>query len=195
MKLWVVCVAYERPIRLRILCDCFITQSRSNWELHVIYDGPVPDNIKNIMALYYDERIQFTYSPERNNQYGHPNRKLMLDTVIPHNSKDYVLMTNDDNYYVPLFVEYMLGECKHNTGMVYCDTVHSHGQYNINKSELRENAIDMGAFIVRCDVAKRTGFNHTNFSADGKYAEECHAMCKKMGLKAIKVNKPLFVHN
>jgi hypothetical protein len=97
--------------------------------------------------------------------------------------------------YVPVFVEKMLDVVKHNTGIVYCNTVHSHMQYDVHLSELKENFIDIGAFIVRADAAKKTGFNHDHFSADGRYAEECVGTCRAMGLQIIKIHKPYFIHN
>jgi hypothetical protein len=108
---------------------------------------------------------------------------------------DYILMSNDDNYYVPRFVEFMLNAVDQRAGIIYCDTVHSHCDYDYHHSELKENHIDMGAFMVRADVAKSVGFNHDHFSADGTYAEECMRRCNIKSLRAVKVKKPLFVHN
>lgn len=192
-KINIICVAYERPVRMRILIDCILTQTNPNWQLYIVYDGKAPRKIRKIMELYADDRILMVESEIRNQNYGHPNRKWMLDR-LPSNT-DFVLMTNDDNYYVPKFVEYMLNECAPDVGMVYCDTVHSHASYDINYSELRENHIDMGAFIVRQDVAKEAGFNYICFNADGKYAVECAETCKKKGLKIVHINKAIFVHN
>ena len=199
MKLHVICVAYERYEELRVLIGSFLVQTRKDWILHIVYDGPPPQGILDIIAPFLkgkkkDERINFYQSAKRYEKYGHPNRRTMLQ-YIQTDTKDFILMTNDDNYYVPVFVEYMLTECKFNVGIVYCDTVHSHARYDVNYSELRENSIDMGAFIVRSDIAKATGFNSDNFSADGIYAEECNRNCLKNRLKAVKIKKALFIHN
>jgi len=192
MKLQIICVAYERVNSLVILQRCFIEQSNPNWVLHIVYDGPAPDKIKDVIVN--DERIHFWESPERYENYGHPNRRTTLQTIETETG-DFILMTNDDNYYVPMFVEYMLQVANRRIGMVYCDTVHSHAAYDINYSELRENCIDMGAFIVREDIAKQTGFNHDHFSADGMYCEECLKTCHRRRLKAFKIHKCLFIHN
>ena len=192
-KLTIICVAYERVVPLRILIDCFVVQTNKNWMLYIVYDGPAPKKIKKVMGLYNDDRIMLVESEERNQHYGHPNRKWMLERLP--SCKDFLLMTNDDNYYVPRFVELMLAECKEDVGLVYCDTTHSHAAYATNFSELKENYIDMGAFIVRQDVAKETGFNYICFNADGKYAVECAAACKKKNLKTVYINKSLFIHN
>lgn len=199
MKLHVIAVAYDRVVPLEILIRSFIVQTSKEWILHIIYDGPAPQKILDVVAPFVsgdrkDERIRFYESPERHQSYGHPNRRTMLQTIQT-NANDYILMTNDDNYYVPVFVEKMLAMAHRAAGLIFCDTVHSHAGYDINYSELRENCIDMGAFIVKADIAKETGFNHDHFSADGTYAEECHRACQQHRLKVIKVKKPYFVHN
>src|SRR4030042_2643072 len=192
-KINILAVAYDRDIPLRGLIDSFVLQTDPRWQLYVVYDGKAPKKIKKIMELYSDDRIVLVESETRNQHYGHPNRKWMLDR-LPH-CKDYVLMTNDDNYYVPKFVEYMLARCNDEPGIVYCDTVHSHCNYDINYSELRGGYIDMWAFIVRQDIAKDTGFNYICFAADGKYAEECAETCRKRNIKTVHINKALFIHN
>ena len=200
MKIEIIMVAYERYEELEIAIRCFRLQSNPNWVLHIVYDGKAPERIVDIITPYMpggnkeDGRVHFYESPERYQKYGHPNRRSMLQ-AIECDPNDFILMTNDDNYYVPKYVEYMLKAVDNRTGIVYCNTVHSHFEYNLNSSELRENAIDMGAFMVRADVAKQTGFNHDHFSADGTYAEECVRTCQYKGLKMTKVHKPLFIHN
>lgn len=192
-------VAYERPEALDIMIKCFRLQTNANWEMHICYDGPAPDSILNIIRPMisgekYDHRIHFYESPERYGKYGHPNRRTMLQS-LKCDFRDFILMTNDDNYYVPRFVEFMLKEAGQRVGLVYCDTIHSHFQYDLHKSELKENYIDLGAFIVRADMARATGFNYEHFSADGVYAEQCKLTCQHKGLKIVKINKPLFIHN
>lgn len=192
-KIHVICVAYDRDISLRILIDSFIVQTYPNWVLYVIYDGEIPIKVQKIRDSYMDYRIKFINTDTRNGNYGHPNRKYCLE-LLPENN-DFVLMTNDDNYYTPKFLEYMVKEVNGEIGMIYCDTVHSHYLYNVHTSCLKEQCIDMGAFMVRLDIAKKTGFNHVHFSADGKYAEECKKACVDANLRTIHVPKPIFVHN
>jgi hypothetical protein len=194
MTLHIIAVAYMRPIPMRILIDCFLTQTNPNWILYIMYDGPAPVEIQEVIGLYNDERIRFYCSSKRNGCYGHPNRKKMLEKLKGDES-DFVLLTNDDNMYVPLFVEYMLQQATRTVGIVSCNTVHSHFQYRMQRSELKENFIDMGAFIVRYPIAKAIGFKYEDFSADGKYAEECANACKCNRMDTVHIDKPLFVHN
>ena len=195
----IIAVAYERPVELQILINCFILQSDQRWVLHIVYDGKAPDNILEIVEPFIsgkrkDERIHFYQSPERFGKYGHPNRRTMLQAIECQRG-DFILFQNDDNYMVPRTIEFIMKEIKFNTGIVYWDTVHSHMDYSLHTSYLKENYIDMAAFCVRADIAKRTGFNQDHFSADGTYAVECLDNCNKSRLKVIKINKPLLVHN
>jgi hypothetical protein len=190
----VICVAFERTVELMTLINCFLVQTSKDWELNIIYDGQVPENIKDIMSLYSDKRIKFLNTPKRNGVWGHPNRKMMLNT-IEGELNDYVLMTNDDNYYVPKFVEQILSITDENVGMVVCDCLHSYTQYDYFKSELKEGFIDMGSFVVKMDVAKKVGFNYLHYSADGAYAIDCGNYCQDNDLEIRRINRALFIHN
>lgn len=193
--LHVICTAYHRPIQLRMFIDSFLLQTNQNWVLHIVHDGNPSIEIEKVINSYEDKRILFTSTKTVNGNYGHPNRKLMLETIIARGN-DYVLITNEDNYYVPVFVEYMLNEADHKSvGIVYCNTIHSFFGYTLHNSRLVERHIDCGAFVVRCDVAKKVGFNGIHHSADGEYAQECKRISDNYGLKIIKIEKPLFIHN
>lgn len=194
MKLKIICVAYERPVQLVGLICSLVAQTNPNWELYIIYDGPVPESIIKAKGLIQDKRVFFTNSETRNGNFGHPNRKGALES-LPGEPEDYVLMTNDDNYYVPTFVEQMLESVDEKTGMVFCDTIHSYIRHAVHRSMVRENGIDMGAFIVKYNIAKWVGFKNVHFSADGAYAEECRNHCSTEGLRINYIPRPLFIHN
>jgi hypothetical protein len=177
------------------MIDNFLLQTCENWKLTIVYDGPAPQSIKDVMRLsLHDNRVNFIQTPERTQCYGHLNRKKYLQE-IKGESKDFVLITNEDNIYVDAFVELFLKEYKSNVGLICCNTVHSYMGYNVLNTQIKENFIDMGSFIVKLDVAQHVGFNHTHVSADGRYAVECLAECQKRGLIAVKINKPLFIHS
>jgi hypothetical protein len=194
MKIQVIAVAYERVIPLRILIDCFLVQTDPRWNLSIIYDGLAPVEIQEVIGLTEDPRIHFYCTERRYGNFGHPNRRQMLSKLAAEKD-DYILMTNDDNYYVPKYVELMLNACSRSIGIVSCNTVHSHFGYDVHYSRLFEGGIDMGAFIVKFPIAKMVGFNHDHFSADGLYAQECATMARTEGLDIIHITKPLFVHN
>lgn len=195
MKLHIVVVAYQRAIPLRMLIDCFILQTYKNWQMTIFHDGPATEDIKNVMSGYSNEsRITFIDSSDSVGNHGFLIRKAMLD-IINGDKGDYLLNTNDDNYYAPCFVEYMLAKAGNDIGIVYCDTVHSHFGYDLQSTALKLNHVDMGAFIVKLDLAKAIGFNHNVYAYDGLFAEELDDACRRTGLKTIHISKPLFVHN
>lgn len=202
MKLHIISVAYERPIALRLLIDSFMLQTNPNWELSIVHDGKASKAVLDTISLYHDEpRVNWFTSKERYGYYGHPNRNGMLQQ-IKGDKDDYVLITNDDNYYVPYFIEYFLKEAGSDVGFIYCDAVTRVAyedqitrDYRMLFSRIKCGQIDMGSFIVKLDIAKEVGFKHIEFHADGLYAEECNAKRAERGLRSVYITKPLFVHN
>lgn len=204
--LHIISVTFCQPTELLVFVSSLVLQSNPDWDLRIIHDGPIPENVLKIMSIYNDQRIQLAHSDIRHQKYGHPNRKHALNE-LQGSPNDYVLLTNCDNYYVPTFVEEVMAATRYmringqgfmeeiRIGIVYTDTLHSHLQYNVHKSQLKEGFVDMGAFIVRFDVAKSVGFLWDHFSADGRYAEECKKKCDELGLEVRYIPKPLFVHN
>jgi hypothetical protein len=193
MKIKIICVAYERPISMCGLIDSLLVQTNPNWELTIVHDYKASDSVWDVIWKHDDARIIFTETETRTQNYGHLNRRAMLEGMEL--SDDFILMTNDDNYYVPVFVEYFIREIAEDVGMVYCDSAHSHFEYNLHKTKIQVDHIDIGSFIVRVDIAKEVGFNGVEFNADGYYAESCLAACKEKGLREVYIPKPLFVHN
>ena len=72
--LHVICIAYNKPIHLRLLIDSFILQTCPNWKLHIVHDGPSIPAILHIITLYNDQRIEFMATSERRGNHGYPQR-------------------------------------------------------------------------------------------------------------------------
>lgn len=197
LTLNVICVAYKRTLPLKILINAFLNQSDPRWRLFIIHDGPASEDLHQMLAQHKDVRILYQQTETLNGSWGHPNRRAMLGKM-PFNHRDFVLITNDDNYYVPTFVEVMLkhaGKRANPVGMVFCDTLHNYTGYEVLHTSIRRGRVDMGSFIVRNDVAKKVGFNFDDFDADGIYAEQCSAYCRRYKIGVVYVPKCLFVHN
>jgi hypothetical protein len=189
-----ICTVYKRVVPMGRLIYEFILQTDVRWTLHIVHDGPAPRELIDLIFSFKDSRITFTETPLINGFWGFPNRKKAIQE-IDGAPNDYILVTNDDNQYLQVFMEYFLGQCLPDVGFVYCNTIHSYMGYGILITEVRQNYIDMGSFIVRLDVAKKVGFNHQHEQADGAYAEECAAECRARGLQIVQINKALYVHN
>ena len=188
----IIVVAWERVLPLQIMINCFQVQTDPKWEMHIIHDGPAPQEVKNIIPN--DPRVNFYETKQRMKNYGHPNRRYLLNTIAAR-PNDFILITNDDNYYVPMFVQFMRAEVKQGVGIVYNDCLHNYYSYNVLKSKMQINYIDMGSFIVRADVAKAVGFTSDAFHADGIYAEACAGYCNSHGLLIKYIPKSLMIHN
>jgi hypothetical protein len=197
MTIHVLCFAYERHIPLRILIDSFVLQTYSNWNLKVIHDGPASDSVLSTLQLYSDPRIKYIIPPIQLGKWGNDHRKYFLDKLEA-DDNDFVLLTNDDNYYVPRFIELITKELEANTnvGIIYCDTVHNHLVYSGQVSEIEVGKIDGGCILVKADIAKKIGYVNVDLGhADGLYALDCAKYCKDNNYNIIHLSKFLFVHN
>jgi len=191
----VIMVAYERVIPLRIAIDSFLNQTDHMWELHVIHDGPASMQIQEVIRQREDPRLYFYQTDTVNGKWGHPNRRFMLEKIEA-DASDYILITNDDNYYIPTFVKLIQQHMKPGVGMIYYNTLHSYFNYTVHTSQPKVGRIDMGAFVVRADVAKAVGFKHDKEIADGMYCEECAAYCAAHGLQVVYIPGIVpFIHN
>ena len=190
----IIAVTYGHDREVDVFLNSLILQTCGDWELWLVHDGIPPKEFRDKMRKYtHERRIHFEWSSQRVGNWGHSNRGAWLNKIQA-DADDYILMTNADNYYVPIFIETMLGKSRIDSGkadMVYCDTIHSHFEYRYHTSEVYEGGIDLGAFMVRGDIAKSVGFNWTHFSADGRYAQTCGTVCET----AVHIHMGLFIHN
>jgi GT2 family glycosyltransferase len=192
--LQIICVAYQRPKEIKLLISSFIVQTNPHWLLYIIHDGPTPQEITKVVTEFQDERLILCESKERKGKWGHPNRKMMLEKIAC-NPDDPILITNDDNFYIRTFVDKMLTGMTKSVGMVYCDMLTNYYDYDIIRCIPKVNYIDMGAFVVRADIAKKVGFNSVKIQADGEYCEEVVKYCKENNYRVLKIDKVLFIHN
>jgi len=138
--------------------------------------------------------IQYIETDKRYNDFGHSLRAIGLDKSTGY----YTNFQNADNYLVPVFVELMVGAANNgNMDVSYCDILHNYpinGEgYNVLESVFRISSIDMANFIVKTDLAKKVGFNHRSFAADGLFVEDIKTA--KPDLKLRKLMRCLIVHN
>jgi glycosyltransferase involved in cell wall biosynthesis len=197
----VVCVAYKRYGPLKVLVQSFLNQTAPNWKLTVIHDGADAefDRIMAALAAEAPDKIKWRATGQRYNDYGHSLRDLGLKDA----DSDYVLVTNDDNYYIPRFIE-ILTEAIQKSGAdaVYFDMIHSHNKpggrpqpsYCLFETDYKRHSIDMGAAVVRTELAKAAGFRDKTHDGDATYFEDV-AKAKGKGFKTYKVPRVMLVHN
>jgi glycosyltransferase involved in cell wall biosynthesis len=183
---------YERVNHLMCIISSISAQTSPDWKIHVVADAS-PDGILDKIIDYwkYDDRIRFTILKERCNNWGHTPRNIGL-----HESKEeWVVMSGEDNYYTPLFVEEFLKEADKDTNFVFCNIVtnYNNQQYIPMQCRIELGFIDIGCYMVRPELAKQIGLETKyNELADGVLADK---YIKKFGNKAKKINKILYVHN
>lgn len=194
MKIHIIATVYNRADPIKRLIYDMICQTNPNWTLHVIQDGSEFKGTQMFVKSLRDPRVTFTATKKVNGHFGFPNRDMMLKK-IKGDTGDFVLHTNDDNQYVPVFIGMFLRNCNSKTGFIFCYTIHNGFHYEVLRTKIQVGHIDMGSFIVRLDVARATGFSQVHECADGVYAEECATECRKRGLDILVIPKALFIHN
>lgn len=184
---------YSRVNHLITLISSLMAQSNPNWKAHIVADCPPEDiqnKIKGVVDFFNDKRIKLTILPERYNDWGHTPRQYGVNK----STEEWVIMTGEDNYYVPEFVNSMLVEGK-NQHFVYCDMVHNwiNQEYIPIKTKLNLGHIDIGAFMVKTNLAQKIKLRVNEEWADWYFVEEFVNKFKYANIK--KVNKVLYVHN
>lgn len=191
-KIEFIIPTYSRKDHLMCIINSIVAQRSDRWKVHVVADCP-PDGTLEKIINYFDgeERIKFTILPERYNDWGHTPRNYGVENA----TEDWVVMTGEDNYYTPIFVDNFLSAVTPKVGMVFCNMVHNwtNHQYFAIDSEPEYGKIDIGNFMIRRKLAQQMKLNPQIAQADGLYVEEFKVKFPEQ--KIIKIPKLLYVHN
>jgi len=195
----VICVTFNQVNQLRCLVASLACQTDLGFTLKIIHDGPSSETrecVNELQRMFPNLQIIYQETSLRFNDYGHTLRDIGLSEAV----QEYVLLTNGDNYYVPIFIEEIRKSItEENPEIVYFDMVHSHLikdlpnpiGYQALITEPRINRIDIGSFVFRRVLGQSIGFKERGFAADGIFFEAL----KATGPKIVKISKVLFVHN
>lgn len=191
-KIEFIIPTYERTDHLMCTISSIRSQRSNRWKIHVVADCPPEGTLDKIIDYFKDDsRIKFTILPQRYNDWGHTPRNYGLE----HATEDWIVMTGEDNYYTPVFVDNLLEASNDNSHFVYCNMIHNwtNFQYYPINCAPKWGQIDIGNFMVRKEYAQQMKLNIRSEQADGLFVEE---YLKKFPLKTpIKVDKYLYVHN
>jgi glycosyltransferase involved in cell wall biosynthesis len=182
---------YNRQYQLLTIIGSIISQNNSNWKIHVVADAMYAgyDDVKRTFS--HIDKIKFSELHGPHNDWGHTPRQYGLDNA----TEEWVVMSGDDNYYTPNFVQEFTSKIDNNTNFIYCDMLHNHFDYSYFISEPVTNKIDIGNFMVRSNMAKSIKLNKGSYGADGEFVEEyIHKFCKNTNTIK-KINSALYVHN
>jgi len=189
-KIEFIIPTWERTEQLKTILQSLMVQTNPNWCAHVVIDGMTND-YRRVKDLYQDEeRIRFSHVEGPNNDWGHTARNYGLD-----NSKEeWIVMTGDDNYYIPTFVQNFLSVAKKNVDFVYCDMLHDlkSDSYLPIQSLLQLGRIDIGNFMTRKTTIGDLRLVTDSYEADFKFA---NYITKHKTKRVHKINKVLYVHN
>ena len=201
-KIHVIAVAFEKFNQLKVFVQSWINQTKDNWILTVMHDGP-NEEFSLIMQGYKDEcptKIDFLTTEQRFNDYGHSLRDIGLKNI----QGEYVLLTNADNYFIPKTIEF-INEVfiEHQPEVVIFDMVHSHNkpggrnlpEYSHFETKLERRSLDISAAIVKASLAKKVGFRDKTHDGDASYFEDIMKLKFPDGLSFAKIPRILFVHN
>ena len=196
----IVAVTYQNIPALCVFLQAFNCQTCRDFCMHILHDGIHPETERTIdrMKPHLNYHLELTVTKERYNDWGHSLRSLAL----PHIDTEFIVFTNADNYYIPRFVEYVAAAIsRYGLDLVYWDMIHSHPfpggrtlhDYSLFKTRPSIRNIDIGAFAVRSSIAKRVGFTHASYDADGLFLQDLLATTeiRRIGY----IDKVLLVHN
>jgi glycosyltransferase involved in cell wall biosynthesis len=189
-KIEFIIPTWERPEDLKVILQSLMVQTNPNWTAHVVIDG-LTNDYRQVKDLYQDEsRVRFSHVDGPNNDWGHTARNYGLD----HAQEEWIVMTGDDNYYIPTFVENFLTEGELGRDLVYCDLLHDmkRDSYQPIKSKIAEGWIDIGNFMTRRTIIGDLRLITNSYQADFKFVNYIN---KHKTSKVGKINKVLYVHN
>lgn len=194
---------YRDPDRIVFVCPIFksypqiisslIMQTHTNWLLILIHDGPDTEDIKD--HIPDDDRIMFKESPKHGGCWGHYIRQVGIN--MAKGLGDFTVVTNPDNYHVPVYCEYMLNgfKARETAVAVYCShMVHNYKAWGVIPCHLEQGYVDCAGVMVRSWIAADVGWNDiTTHSADWVYFSD---IIRKYGTGRFhKVDGCLLIHN
>jgi len=184
---------YNRTEHLFTIICSILAQTNPNWKIHIVGDNIPNENLERLhyfLNVLKDNRIRFTNLEQRYNDWGHTPRNYGLE----HATEDWVVMTGEDNYYTPVFVDEML-KSSTNAHFVFCSMVHNwvSREYIPIDCKVEYGKIDIGCFMVRTNMAKKLKLDTKINQADWFFIEDFRK--KYPAARFSKVNKVLYVHN
>jgi glycosyltransferase involved in cell wall biosynthesis len=188
-KIEFIIPTYNSPDKVMTILNSLMVQNNPNWTAHVVIDGQTLIYQKVKDYFMDEERIKFSHIEGPHNDWGHTARQYGLANATQY----WNVMTGDDNYYMPTFVNEFLFTSKGNINFVFCDMVHNNYNYQPVKSDIKLGKIDIGNFMSITEEAKSIQLNTKDYNADFTWI---HQYLTKVGMNRImKIDKVLYVHN
>lgn len=152
-------------------------------EVLQVSDGPAD------FATWSDDRAILIQTPERKGHWGHPYRQLGIDQA----AGEYIVVANDDNYYVPGFLEQMLYWMrKRGADMALCNYLNAYTGWNVCEATVDPWCADLGCFVVKRELIRQVKWEWNDFFADMRFFQ---ALAKRCQTPILRVCRPLFIKN
>jgi len=182
---------YNKPNNLICILYSLIAQTNGNWKAHVVIDNSSTLLFDKIIDFVKEDRIKFTSINGPHNDIGHTPRNYGLENA----SEEWVIMTGDDNYYIPTFVDEVIKVINNDTKFVYCDMIHNGYNYEWFNTHHSSHHIDIGNMIMRTNLAKQIKLDNKRLDADGVFCNDYISKFCEEQTTIKKINKILYVHN
>jgi hypothetical protein len=154
----------------------------------VVHDGPYTGTQRHL----FQDVMSFVETETRTQKFGHPHRQAAVEHLLGVDC-DWILLTNQDNYYAPVFLEALLAEAqKLKVPFVYCDFVRSHQMWMPFTTRAKKGHLDLGGFLAHKSIVSKIKFDKATFNADGDYIER---LVQAARARVAKVSATLYVHN
>jgi glycosyltransferase involved in cell wall biosynthesis len=200
IALTIVVVTYRQPLALDCLLASLRCQTLQNFEVLVIHDGEDAETravVERFSAS--SSRYRYLETAVRYNDWGHSLREIGIGEA----TGSHLLITNGDNYYSPRFLEFVFEAIERlQLDIALWDMVHSYHRpgrislrcYQAFRVYPVRWMVDIGAFVVRTELARRAGFPDKTHNGDATYLEALLALPGEP-LRVGKIEKTLTVHN
>lgn len=188
-KVTIICPIFKT---FPAIISSLIMQTYKDWKLILIHDGPSDGSVKAFVELINDDRIEYIETENHAGNWGHSIRAEWLQKV----ETECVIITNPDNFYTPVFLEYAINELSKNGAVaVYSSQiVHSYTNWKVMQCSVKRGFIDCGQVLLKTKEAQVVGWNNiTDHSADWFFFND---IAKRYGVNRFKPFPGChFIHN
>lgn len=187
-----IIILSDRPDCLRGLLAALAIQTRIDFEIVVLDQGG--GRSADLFDRWSCEtgRLGHDVGAFRVMNFRDWGQTVKFDAARDRARGEYVMFPNDDSYYVPTFVDRMLGAAeRHDLDLVLCNWVFDKYGYIPYDAKPQTGHFDVGGFIARRALVVADGWTDRGSEGDGKLVERIVAGGAKWG----KVPGYLYVKN
>ncbi len=169
------------PDRLQLFALSMRRQRYENWEVVAVTDGPNPAAAR-LVAEMQEPRVRLIETEKPLGCWGHPYRQLGLDAC----RGEFIGMSNDDNYYVPGYLEQMIFALE-DADLALCPMLHNYHAWTRAAA-----GGDLGCWLARATLVRQVPWPGSHFSADEEYFKALSSLARD---RVTVLDRVLFVHN